>query len=176
MIKKILGVVALLLVLLLAYAATRPDTFRVERSATIKAPPDKVFAYLNDFQKFGAWSPWEKLDPAMQRTFSGPATGVGSVYAWNGNSDVGAGRMEIKSVEPNAKVTIKLDFLKPFEASNTTDYILQANADGTTKVTWAMYGPMPYISKLMCIFVSMDAMVGKDFELGLANLKAAAEK
>ncbi len=176
MIKKILGAAALLLVLLLAFAATRPDTFRVERSTAIKAPPEKVFAYLNDFQKFGAWSPWEKLDPAMQRTFSGPATGVGSVYAWKGNNDVGAGRMEIKSVEPNAKVTIQLDFLKPFEASNTTDYILKANTDGTTAVTWAMYGPMPYISKLIGIFASMDAIVGKDFEHGLANLKAAAEK
>ena len=176
MLKKILGVVALLLALLLGFAATRPDTFRVERSTTIKAPTEKVFAYLNDFQKFGVWSPWEKLDPAMQRTFSGPATGVGSIYGWNGNDQVGAGRMEIKAVEPNAKVNIQLDFLKPFEAHNTTDYLLKANPDGTTTVTWAMYGPMPYVSKLMCIFVSMDAMVGKDFEQGLANLKAAAEK
>ena len=176
MLKKILGVVALLLALLLVFATTRPDTFRVERSATIKAPPDKVFAYLNDFQKFGAWSPWEKLDPAMQRTFSGTATGPGSVYAWTGNDKVGAGRMEIKSVEPNAKVTIQLDFFKPFEAHNTTDYILKAGADGTTTVTWAMSGPMPYISKLMGVFVSMDSMIGKDFEQGLANLKAVAEK
>jgi uncharacterized protein YndB with AHSA1/START domain len=176
MIKKILGTLALLLVLLLAFAATRPDTFRVERSVSIKAPPEKVFSYLNDFQKFGAWSPWEKLDPAMQRTFSGPPIGVGSAYAWTGNNDVGAGRMEIKSVEPNARVTIQLDFLKPFEASNTTDYILQAGTDGATTVTWAMYGPAPYVSKLMGIFVSMDAMVGKDFEQGLANLKVASEK
>ena len=176
MFKKILGVVAVLVVLLLAFAATRPDTFRVERATVVKAPPDKVFAYLQDFQKFGLWSPWEKLDPAMQRTFSGPATGVGAVYAWTGNDQVGAGRMEIKAVEPNAKVNIQLDFLKPFEAHNTTDYILQPNADGTTTVTWAMYGAMPYISKLICMFVSMDALVGKDFELGLANLKAVAEK
>ena len=176
MMKKILGVVGLLLVLLLAFAAIRPDTFRVERSATIKAPPEKVFSYLNDFQKFGEWSPWEKLDPAMQRTFSGPATGVGSVYGWSGNDDVGVGRMEIKSQEPNARVTIQLDFLKPFEAHNTTDYLLQAGTDGKTTVTWAMHGPMPYISKLMGVFVSMDALVGKDFEQGLANLKAVAEK
>lgn len=176
MIKKILGTLALLLVLLLTFAATRPDSFRVERSTTIKAPPEKVFAYFNDFQKFGAWSPWEKLDPAMQRTFSGAATGVGAVYAWTGNDDVGAGRMEIKSVVPNAKVTIQLDFLKPFESSNTTDYILQPAADGTTTVRWVMYGPMPYVSKLMGVFVSMDSLIGKDFEQGLANLKAVAEK
>lgn len=176
MLKKIFGVIALLLVLLLAFAALQPDTFRVERATTIKAPAEKVFAYLNDFQKFGAWSPWEKLDPAMQRTFSGPATGVGSAYAWTGNDQVGAGRMEIKAVEPNARVNIQLDFLKPFESHNTTDYLLKANADGTTTVTWAMYGPMPFISKLMCVFVSMDAMIGKDFEQGLANLKAVAEK
>lgn len=176
MLKKILGIVALLLVLLIALAATRPNTFRVERATTIKAPAEKVFAYLHDFQKFGLWSPWEKLDPEMQRTFSGPPSGVGSVYAWTGNDKVGAGRMEIKAVEPNAKVNIQLDFLKPFESHNTTDYLLKSNADGTTTVTWAMYGPMPFISKLMGIFVSMDAMIGKDFEQGLANLKAAAEK
>ena len=176
MIKKTLGAFALLLVLLLAFAATRPDNFRVERATVIKAPADKVFTFLNDFQKFGAWSPWEKLDPAMQRTFSGPATGVGSVYAWSGNDDVGAGRMEIIGVEPAAKVTIKLDFLKPFESRNTTDYILQPGTDGTTTVTWAMYGPMPFVSKVMGVFVSMDAMIGKDFERGLANLKAVSEK
>ena len=175
MIKKILGVIVLLLVLLLAYAATRPDSFRVERSTTIKAPPDKVFAYLNDFQKFGAWSPWEKIDPAMQRSFSGAPNGVGAVYEWTGNSDVGSGRMEILSVVPNAKVEVQLDFFKPFAARNTTEYVLQAVPEGTA-VTWSMSGPSPYITKLMGVFFNMDAMIGKDFEKGLANLKAAAEK
>lgn len=175
MIKKALGVILLLLVLLLAYAATRPDTFRVERSTIIKAPPDKVFVYLNDFQKFGAWSPWEKIDPAMQRSFSGPPSGVGSVYEWSGNRDVGAGRMEITKVEPNAQVDIKLDFMKPFESHNTTQYILQPVPEGTS-VSWSMSGPSPFITKLMGVFFSMDAMIGKDFEKGLANLKAAAEK
>ena len=176
MIKKVLSALALALVLLGLFATTRSDTFRVERSTTIQATPEKVFAYLDDFQKFGAWSPWEKLDPALQRTFSGPARGVGSVYEWKGNSDVGAGRMEIKSLEPNAKVTIQLDFFAPMKTQNTTDYILQTNAAGGTTVTWAMHGPMPYISKLIGVFVSMDSMVGKDFEQGLANLKNAAEK
>jgi uncharacterized protein YndB with AHSA1/START domain len=175
MLKKIFGVIAILLALVLALAATKPDTFRVERSITIKAPPGKVFAYLNDFQQFGAWSPWEKLDPGMKRTFSGPPSGVGSVYEWKGNDEVGAGRMEIVKTEQNAKVTIKLDFFTPFESQNTTDYILQSAPEGTF-VTWAMFGPSPFVTKLMTIFVSMDAMVGKDFEHGLANLKAVAEK
>lgn len=175
MIKKILGVIAVLLVLVLAYAATLPDSFRVERSTVIKAPPEKVFAYLNDFQKFGAWSPWEHIDPEMKRFFSGPATGVGSVYEWSGNGEVGAGRMEITDQVPNAKVTIKLDFLKPFKTENITDYTLQAVPEGTS-VTWAMSGSSPYIAKVIGVFVSMDKMVGKDFERGLANLKAVAEK
>lgn len=175
MVKKIaLGLVVVVLALL-AFAATRPDTFRVERSTTIKAPPAKVFALLNDFQKFGAWSPWEKLDPAMKRTFSGPASGPGSVYAWEGNDAVGAGRMEILQTVPDSKVVIKLDFLKPFEAHNTTEHTLQSQGDQTT-ITWAMFGPHPYLMRVIGLFVSMDSMVGKDFEQGLANLKRVAEQ
>src|SRR3990167_6819746 len=175
MVKKIaLGLVVVVLALL-AFAVTRPDTFRVERSTTIKAPPAKVFALLSDFQKFGAWSPWEKQDPAMKRTFSGPASGPGSVYAWEGNDAVGAGRMEILQAVPDSKVVIKLDFLKPFEAHNTTEQTLQSQG-GQTTVTWAMHGPSPYMMKVIGVFVSMDSMVGKDFELGLSNLKREAEK
>lgn len=176
MIKRILLVAMLLVALLLGFAAMQPDNFRVERSKLIKASPEKVFSYLNDFQRFGLWSPWEKLDPAMTRTFEGPSTGKGAVYGWSGNDDVGAGRMEILAVEPNTRITIQLDFLKPFESRNTTDYILQANPDGTTQMTWAMHGPMPFVSKLMGVFVSMDTLIGKDFEQGLANLQSAAEK
>jgi uncharacterized protein YndB with AHSA1/START domain len=175
MVKKIaLGLVVVVLALL-AFAATRPDTFRVQRSTTIKAPPAKVFALLNDFQKFGAWSPWEKLDPTMKRTFSGPASGPGSVYGWDGNDAVGVGRMEILQAVPDNKVVIKLDFLKPFEAHNTTEHTLQSRGDQTT-VTWAMYGPHPYLMRVIGLFVSMDSMVGKDFEQGLANLKRVAEQ
>lgn len=175
MVKKILLGLLTALVLLLIFAATRPDSFRVERSVGIKAEPAKVYALLNDFHQFASWSPWQNLDPAMKVTHSGAASGPGAVYEWAGNDAVGAGRMEILKTVPNAGVTVKLDFLKPFEGHNTTEYSLTTGADGTT-VTWAMFGPSPYISKVMGVFVSMDRMIGKDFERGLAQLKAVAEK
>ncbi len=175
MVKKIaLGIVALI-VLLLAFAATRPDSFRVERSIAVQAPAAKVFPLLNDFHQFASWSPWQKLDPAMKVTHSGAAAGPGAVYNWVGNKDVGAGRMEVLQQVPDTSVTVKLDFLEPFEGHNTSQYTLKTEGT-TTTVTWAMFGPAPYVSKLMGIFVSMDSMIGKDFELGLANLKAVAEK
>lgn len=175
MVKKVLLGVMAFIVLLLVFATTRPDSFRVERSVSVKAEPAKVFALLNDFHQFGSWSPWQSLDPAMKVTHSGAASGPGAVYEWVGNDAVGAGRMEILKAVPNAGVTVKLDFLKPFEGHNTTEYTLTTGADGTT-VTWAMFGPSPYISKVMGVFVSMDRMIGKDFERGLAQLKAVAEK
>ena len=168
-------VVIVLVAALLLYATTRPDSFRVERSISIQAPPEKVFALINDFHRFGAWSPWEHLDPKMQRSFSGPDRGKGAVYAWHGNEEVGAGRMEIMDAVPPSKVLIKLDFLQPFESHNTSEYTLRAQGDSTA-VTWAMYGPSPYITKLMGIFSSMDSMLGKDFEKGLAQMKAQTEK
>lgn len=175
MLKKILITIVVLVALVLAYAATRPDTFSVQRSATIKAPPDKVYALINDFHRWGEWSPWEKLDPAMKRTFSGTPAGVGTIYEWNGNDKVGAGRMEITGAAPASKVDIKLDFIKPFEGHNVTEFTLTPQGD-STQVNWNMHGPAPFITKLMSVFVSMDAMIGKDFETGLANMKAAAEK
>ena len=176
MFKTIAIAVAVLIAALLGYAATRPDTFRVEREATIKAPPEKIFALINDLRRWDSWSPWEKKDPAMRRTFSGDATsGKGAAYAWEGNSDVGQGRMEIAESVPRSRVRIKLDFVKPFEAHNIVDFTLEPKGDATS-VTWAIYGPSPYISKLIGIFLSMDSMIGKDFEAGLAGLKAVAEK
>lgn len=174
MIKKISIVVIVLLAALLVFASTKPDTFRVERSISIKAPPDKIFALINDLHNWGAWSPWEKMDPVMKRTYSGASNGKGAAYEWEGNSKVGIGRMEITDSSPPSKILIKLDFLKPFEAHNTAEYTLQAQGD-TTQVTWAMYGPNLYLAKVMQVFVSMDSMVGKDFETGLANLKSIAE-
>jgi uncharacterized protein YndB with AHSA1/START domain len=174
MIKTILIVVVLAIVALLAYAATRPDSFRLERQTTIKAPPEKIFANLVDFNKWGAWSPWEKLDPQMKRTHSGAASGKGASYAWAGDK-VGAGRMEILDATPSSSVKIKLDFTKPFEAHNLVDFTLVPQGD-STQVTWAMYGPMAFINKLFGVFMSMDKMVGKDFEAGLADLKAVSEK
>ena len=175
MLKKVFMGLAAAVVLLLLFATTRPDTFRVERSIAVKAEPAKVYALLNDFHAFGSWSPWEKLDPKMKTHHSGAASGPGAVYTWEGNDDVGAGRMEILKAEPDTRVIVKLDFLKPFEGHNTSEYTL-ASAAGTTTVTWAMYGPSPFISKLMGVFVSMDSMIGKDFERGLSNLKVQAEK
>jgi uncharacterized protein YndB with AHSA1/START domain len=176
MVKKILLGLLLVIVLVMIFAATRADTFRLERSTTIKAEPAKVYALLNDFHNFSSWSPWQKLDPALQATQSGAPSGQGAVYAWTGNDAVGSGRMEILQAVPNTSVTVKLDFIKPFEAHNTSLYTLTPGTGGTTTVTWAMYGPSPYISKLMGVFVSMDSLIGKDFERGLANLKTVAEK
>jgi carbon monoxide dehydrogenase subunit G len=174
-----LKIVAVLLILVvggvLVYAATRPDVFRVQRAASINAPPEKVFALINDFQRWGAWSPWEKKDPAMKRSF-GPATsGKGAVYAWEGNKDVGQGRMEIADTVPPSKVRIKLDFLKPFEAHNIVEFALEPQGNATN-VTWTMQGALPYLAKIAHLFIDVDGMVGRDFEAGLANLKAASEK
>jgi uncharacterized protein YndB with AHSA1/START domain len=163
------------IVLVIAIAAMKPDTFRVERSTTINAPPEKVFALINDFHKWPAWSPWEKMDPEMKRTHSGAAQGHGAVYAWHGNKKVGEGRMEIADSSPPSRIVIKLDFLKPFEAHNTAEFTLIKKGNATN-VTWGMYGPSPFMAKIMQVFMSMDSMVGKDFEAGLANMKAAAEQ
>ncbi len=159
---------------ILVFATTRPDTFRVQRSTSIKAPPEKVVALIDDFGRWGAWSPWEKKDPAMKRTLSSPAKGKGAVYAWDGNGDVGKGRMEIAEATPS-KVTLKLDFVQPFEAHNIVEFTTEPKGDATA-LTWAMHGPMPYVSKVISIFCDMDAMIGKDFEAGLASLKTVAER
>ena len=173
--KTILIVVAVFIVGVLAFAATKPDTFSVQRSASIKAPPEKIFAVVNDFHRWTDWSPWEKLDPEMKRTQSGAASGKGAVYAWEGNSKAGAGRMEIIESTPASKVGIQLDFIKPFEGHNIAEFTFAPENDAT-RVTWTMHGPTPFISKVMQVFVSMDTMIGKDFEAGLANLKTLTEK
>lgn len=175
MIKTILIVVVVLVAAILIFAATKPDTFRVQRSASIKAPPEKVFALINDFNRWGAWSPWEKKDPAMKRTFGAATSGKGAVYAWEGNKEVGQGRMEITESVPSSRVAIKLDFVKPFEAHNLVEFTLEPKGD-VTDVRWAMRGDTPYFAKIIHVFINMDSMVGKDFEAGLASLKAAAEK
>ena len=159
---------------LLGFAATRPDRFRVERATNIKAPPEKIFALVDDLRRHGLWSPWEKKDPAMRRTFSGATSGVGATYEWEGNKNIGKGRMEIAEVSPPSKITFKLDFIKPFEAHNMAEFTLDARGDDTN-VTWAIYGPSPLLSKVMSLFCSMDKMIGREFETGLANLKAITE-
>ena len=175
MLKIIAIVIVVLISGILIFAATKPDTFSVQRAAGIKAPPEKVFALINDFKRWDAWSPWEKKDPAMKRTWGATTSGKGAAYAWDGNNDVGQGSMEITDSVSPTKVTLKLDFVKPFEGHNVVDFTLEPKGD-ITNVTWAMRGPAPFLSKVMQVFCNMDSMVGKDFEAGLANLKAAAEK
>ena len=176
---RFVAIVAALIVVVVAgiliYAATKPDSFSVQRSANIKAPPDKIFALIADLRGWSAWSPYEKKDPDMKRTFSGAASGKGAIYEWTGNKDVGQGRMEIIDVTTPSKVTIKLDFLKPFEAHNTAEFTMVPAGDNTT-VTWAMYGPSPYVAKIMGTLFDLDKMIGNDFEAGLAALKTVAEK
>ncbi len=175
MLKTIGIIVLVMLVAVLVIAGTKPDTFLVQRSATIKAPPERIYAFLDDFHRWGAWSPWEKMDPAMKRAYSGAASGVGAAYAWDGNRKVGQGRMEIVEAVPASRVKVKLDFVAPLESHNIAEFTLSPTGDSTT-VTWAMRGPNPFMGKIVSVFVSMDRMVGKDFEAGLANLKAAAER
>jgi uncharacterized protein YndB with AHSA1/START domain len=167
-------VVIVLVGIVLALAANRPNEFAVQRAVRIRATPERIFPHIADFHRWAAWSPWEKLDPAMRRTHSGAPTGPGSVYEWEGNSKVGTGRMEILQLTPPTSATVKLDFLKPFEAHNTAAFTLVPSGDGTD-VTWKMYGPSPFVTKVMGVFFNMDDMVGKDFERGLANLKSVAE-
>lgn len=175
MLKKIAIGLVVIVAIVCGLAAMQPDSFTVARSTAIKAPPEKIFVLLNDFHNFGSWSPWEHLDPNMKRTFSGTASGKGAVYNWEGNKDVGSGRMEITDQLVPSKVDIKLDFLEPFKASNTATYTLEPKGDMTT-VTWTIHGGAPFLTKLMMVFTSMDAMMGKDFEKGLAQLKTVAEK
>lgn len=173
---KIIGlIIVVLIVALLIYAATRPDTFRLQRSMTINVPPEKVFPFINDFNSWRIWSPWETMDPALKRTYSGALNGKGAVYEWTGNNQVGSGRMEITESTPSSRIAIKLDFIKPFEAHNTAEFTLDSR-DGSTNVTWAMYGPQPFMAKIMSVFCMMDRMVGPQFETGLANLKTLTEK
>jgi uncharacterized protein YndB with AHSA1/START domain len=174
MLTEILAITLFLIAALLVYAATKPDTFRFERSTVIKAPPEKIFPLIDDLHAWSAWSPWEKKDPAMKRIFTGPQNGPGATYRWEGNKNIGVGSMAITETVPPGKVVIRLDFVKPFEAHNIVEFNLLPQ-DGGTLVTWVMHGPMPYVSKLMTTFFSMDKMCGKDFESGLAQLKAVAE-
>jgi uncharacterized protein YndB with AHSA1/START domain len=165
--------IAIAIVLLLA--ATKPDTFRVRRATAVNASPERIFPLINDFHQWATWSPWEGKDPSMKRSYSGAASGKGAVYGWDGNKNVGTGRMEILESSMPAKIVIKLDFLKPFEAHNTAEFTMQPQGEATI-VTWEMHGPAPFMSKVMQVFMSMDNMIGKDFEAGLANLKRLTEK
>ena len=170
----VLAVLIVIVVALLAYAASKPNTVRYTRSTRINAPPEKIAALITDFRRWGMWSPWEKKDPNLKRTFSGKESGVGSVYAWEGNKNVGSGRMEILEASPR-KIRIQLDFITPFKASNMAEFDFTPQG-GTTDVNWVMTGENLFIGKVMSIFLDFDKLIGKDFEAGLADMKAAAER
>jgi len=167
-------VITVAIVGVLTIAATRPNAFHIERSVSTAATPDQVFAVVNDLHRFHEWSPWQKLDPTMKVTFEGPASGVGASYTWVGNDKVGEGRMTTTEATPPGSLTQKLEFLKPFKSTSDVRFTI-APESGGSRVTWAMDGNYDYVSKIMCLFVSMDSMVGKDFESGLASLKQVAE-
>jgi len=168
-------VLAIAIAILLILAATKPDTFTVRRATTVKAAPEAIFPLINDFHQWGTWSPYETKDPAMKRTYSGTASGKGAVYAWQGNKNVGSGRMEILDSSAPSKIVIKLDFFAPFEGHNTAEFTMLPQGD-VTNVTWLMHGPVPFMAKIMHVLMNIDRMVGKDFEIGLANLKRLTEK
>ncbi|MBI3183056.1 MAG: SRPBCC family protein [Myxococcales bacterium] len=174
MLKKLLILVALLVVVLVAVIATRPSTYRVERSAAISTPPELVFAQVSDFHKWAAWSPWEKLDPNQKKTFEGPEAGVGASHHWSGNDQVGEGKMTITALKPSERIDIKLEFIRPWQATNSVEFLFKPEQAGT-QVTWAVNGNNDFMGKAMTLFMDMDQMMGKDFEQGLANLKALAE-
>ncbi|MBV9065331.1 MAG: SRPBCC family protein [Methylobacteriaceae bacterium] len=177
-----IGIILLLILLAIvaafAYASTKPDDFRLERTTSIDAPPDTIFPLLDDFRRWAEWSPWEDKDPAMKRTYVGAPAGQGAAYAWRGNRNVGAGRMEIVETSPPLRLLIDLHFLKPFQARHQTEFHLEPAAAGTgvaTRVTWRMHGRAHPMMKTMALFMDMDRMVGRDFETGLANLKRISE-
>jgi len=180
---EIIAVVAIVLAIaiavVLALAATKPNTFTVQRAITVKAPPERIFPLINDFRQWVTWSPYENKDPALKRSYSGAPNGKGAVYGWEGNKNVGSGRMEILDASAPSKIVIKLDFFTPFEGHNTAEFTMLPQGDATnatTNVAWLMHGPSPFIGKIMQVFINMDRMIGKDFEAGLANLKRLTEK
>ena len=168
--------VPILLAALLVYAALQPAAFRIEREAMIGALPEQIYPLIADFNEWTAWSPWEEMDPDMRRRYSGPGHGPGAVYEWEGNNKVGKGRMEIIEAVPPARIGIRLDFIRPFEAHNRVEFRL-IPAGNETRVCWVMTGLNDkYLARLMGVFVNMDKLVGRDFEKGLARLKSAAER
>lgn len=176
MLKKILLVVVVLVVVLVGVVMMQPAEFRISRSATVNAPPATVFAQVNDFRAWDAWSPWAKLDPAMKVTHEGPAAGAGAIYRWAGNDDVGEGNMTITESRENERVLIRLEFLKPFASVNTTEFTFApVGAAGGTNVTWTMAGTNDFMGKAFSLAMDMDSMIGADFDKGLAAMKSVAE-
>jgi len=174
MLTYIVIAIAAIVVVFVIIVATRPADFRVTRTDTISAPAEAVFAQVNDFHKWAAWSPWEKLDPELKRIFEGPSAGPGAIYRWAGNNKVGEGRMTILESHPRDVIRIKLEFLRPFKATNTAEFTFKPQGNQTA-VTWSMHGKLNFMSKAFHMFVDFDKIVGGDFEKGLAALKSMAE-
>ena len=172
--KKVALVFAALLVIFLIVVALQPADYKITRSATISAPPSAVFAQVNDFHKWEAWSPWAKLDPSVKNTFEGSPAGKGAIFKWVGNDKVGEGQMTVTDSKPDEQILIDLHFIKPFESSCLTEFTFKPDGD-KTNVTWTMSGHNGFISKAFCLFMNMDKMVGGDFEKGLASMKTVAE-
>lgn len=175
MLKKILIGFGVLVLVFVFVVALQPSDFRVTRSATIAAPPAAVFSQVNDFHKWQAWSPWAKMDPEARNTFTGAPAGTGAVFTWDGNSKVGEGRMTLTESRPPDLIRIRMDFVRPFKGTNDVEFTFRPEGDQTV-VTWAMAGRNNFLAKAICLFMSMDKMVGGEFEKGLAQMKANAER
>lgn len=171
---KTLAVVVVIIIVLVVIVALQPGNFRIERSILVSAPPPAVFAQVNDFHKWNAWNPWGKVDPSMKQSYQGAPAGPGAVYTWNGNKEIGEGRMTITDARPSDLVRVKLEFFKPFAATNTAEFTFVPEGNHT-RVTWSMFGEKNFMAKAIHLFMNMDKMIGGQFETGLADMKAAAE-
>jgi hypothetical protein len=174
MLKKILIGLVVIVAVFCIFAAMQPEDFVISRSTAIEAPPARVFAIVNDIHRWNDWSPWSSLDPSMKTTYEGPAQGVGASQSWTGNDKVGEGKMTLVKSQPGEVVEFQLEFLKPMKTTNTVDFSFKQEGTGT-EVTWAMSGKKNFIAKAFSLFLSMDKMIGPDFEKGLAGLKKLAE-
>jgi hypothetical protein len=172
--RTILLIVAAIVVVFVGVVAVQPPDFRISRSTTIDAPPSALFAQVNDFHNWEAWSPWAKLDPAAKNSFEGASAGTGAIFKWSGNDQIGEGKMTVTESRPDELVRIKLEFVRPFEDTSTAEFTFQPEGNGTV-VTWSMYGRKKFINKAICLFMDMDKMLGGEFEKGLAQMKTVAE-
>ena len=174
MLIKILIALTVIVVVFVVIVALQPSEFNVVRSATISAPAPALFAQVNDFHKWEAWNPWGKLDPTMKQTYEGAPAGTGAIYTWSGNDEVGEGRMTITESRPSDLIRIKLEFFKPFAATNTAEFTFKPEGNQTA-VTWSMTGNNNFMAKAVHLFMNMDKMVGGQFEKGLAQMRSVVE-
>ena len=174
MLIKILIAVAVIVVVFLVIVALQSKEFRVARSATMAAPPSVVFAQVNDFHKWEAWNPWGKIDPAIKQNYEGAQAGVGAIYTWTGNREVGEGRMTIIESRPSELIRIKMEFFKPFAGNSTAEFTFKPE-NSQTALTWSMFGANNFMAKAMHLVINMDKMIGGQFDRGLASMKSIVE-